>query len=100
VPKSPDPDEVAALAERASRLDAITEHPVWGELRAIMEERRLVHERQLGKRALNGGISQEEITRHAGYWKGVFAVLDKPSQVGKKLETALRRAQQTEGDKT
>jgi hypothetical protein len=100
VPKPPDPDEVAALAELAARLDKLTKYPEWADLRGAMEERREVTARSVTKRVMHGAITQEEVTRHAGYWKGVFDVLDKPGGVGKKLETALRRAQQTEGDET
>jgi hypothetical protein len=100
MPRPPDPDEVAALAELATRLDKLTRYPEWADLRDAMEKRREITTRGVTKRVMNGAITQEEVTRHAGYWKGVFDVLDKPSGVGKKLETALRRAQQTEGDET
>lgn len=47
----------------------------------------------------NGGVSQDEINRLGTFWGGVEAVLETPGFIHKKLETMLKRAQQTEGDK-
>lgn len=90
---------VALTVESHEQLQSLTKHPGWQELRRVMEERQEFHAKRLARRVMSlAGVDPGELTRQQGFWAGVFAVLDTPTAVEKKLETMLRRAQQTEGD--
>ena len=99
--KTVDPETLALQAERATRLNALTKHPGWDELKRAMEERQEVHMQRLAKRLMRGSlIPQEEMLKHQGFWEGVFAVLKTPGAVEKRLKQMLDTAEsaQQEGD--
>jgi hypothetical protein len=98
-PRPVDPDALAALTEKTARMASLKEHPGWADLRAHFANRRRVWTERLQKDLMEGrALDQRDIDRHAGFWKGAEFILEHPDMTEKKLETTLKRAQQTEGD--
>lgn len=90
MPRTADPDKVVALTERVVKLRRLVESPEWAELALFLEERKQFHIRRLTKQMMRGyPLTEEEQLRHAGFWKGVEAVLEAPEAVDAKLEKML-----------
>lgn len=105
MPRKPvDHDEIARLRERDARLQRLTEYPEWQELVDALTERRENSAESLAKRILSpAAVPQEEVEQLGTFWGGVFAVLETPAHVHKRLENKLKRAnaevaQHDEGD--
>ena len=105
MPRKPvDHDEIARLRERDARLQRLTKYPEWQELIDTLAERKEKSAEGLAKRILSPtAVPQAEVERLGVFWAGVFAVLETPAHVHKKLENKLKRAnaenaQQDEGD--
>lgn len=92
--KQPDPEKVAALSQRAGRLHELKEHPSWAELRALFEERRDKHFKNLSRQLIAGAeVDQRYVDRMAGFFRGAQWILDNPEQAEQSLKTALQKAQ-------
>jgi hypothetical protein len=92
--KEPDPEKVAALAQRAQRLSKLKDHESWGELRALFEERQRKHFDNLTRQLLAGAeVDQRYVDRMAGFFRGAQWLLDNPEMAETSLRTALRRAE-------
>lgn len=92
--KAPDPDKVAALQERATRLGQLKTHPSWAELRALFEERRRKHYDNLARQLVAGAeIDQRYVDRMAGFFKGAQWLLDNPELAESSLKAALKKAE-------
>ena len=88
------PERLALLAERAERLGQIKDHPSWPELRALFEERRDKHYRNLTRQLLAGtAMDQRLIDRTAGFFHGAEWILDHPDQAEQSLKRALEKAE-------
>ena len=92
--KSPDPEKLARITERAARLGQLKEHPSWAELRALFEERRAKHYESLTRQLLAGAeIDQRHVDRTAGFFKGAEWILNNPDQAEDSLQRALEKAE-------
>jgi len=93
------PDELARRSDRAARLRALKDLPAWQELKAVCEERKELMEKRL-MRVLLSGVEdpQREIDKYQMWCEAVDLVLKQPDFALQKLDTALKSAQQTQGE--
>lgn len=92
--KAPDPEKIADLTVLASRLGELKQHPSWGELRQLFENRRRKHFDLLARQLLAGNeVDQRYVDRMAGFFKGAEWILDHPDLAESSLKTALKRAE-------
>ena len=106
MPRPVDPEKLGQLVQLGTGLHQLTEYPEWGLLVQHMNAVREKHTRQLTKRLMRGDprylVTADEQLRHAGFWEGVFAVLETPGDIEtrlkKMLDTAERQSAQQEED--
>ena len=108
MPPRVDPEKLGRLVEMGTALHKLTEYPEWAILEQAMAEMRERHTRALTKRMMRGDprylVTADEQLRHAGFWEGVFAVLETPGNVEtrltKMLDTAEREGAQQKQEET
>lgn len=92
--KPPDPEKVAQLQERATRLGELRAHPSWAELCEVVAEKKAARFEQLRKNLLSGEpVDQRYIDRLAGFFMGAEFVLERPDLAEASLATALKKAE-------
>ena len=98
MPRPVDPEKLGRLVEMGTALHKLTEYPEWALLEQAMDEMRERYNRALTKRIMRGDprylVTMEEQLRHAGFWEGVFAVLETPGNVETRLTKMLDTAEQ------